>query len=134
MSYFNVDIYTPNKIIAKDVPAETLHIPTVKGEINVLPEHTHLITKLDTGILKCHSGKTDQQFVVTTGIVKILGKSVTILAQVAEAADYVDSARAQAALEKSQAMLNGNETLSDADLEKYRRKLTRAKIRLSLKK
>lgn len=134
MSYFTVDIYTPNKVIAKGVPADSLHIPTVRGEIQILPEHTHLITKLDTGVLSCHQGKTDREFLMTTGIVKVLGKEVTILAQVAEPADYINSERAQKALEKSQSMLNGTETLSDFDIEKYRKKFIRANTRINLAK
>ncbi len=133
MSNFTVDIFTPNKVIARDVPADSLHIPTVKGEINILPDHTHLITKLDTGVMKCHSTQP-QEFLVTTGIVKLLGNKVTILAQVAEPADYIDSERAQAALELSLEKLNGSETLSDFELEKYRRKAHRAKTRIALAK
>ncbi len=134
MSHFTVDIYTPDKIVAKGVPADSVHIPTTRGLINILPNHTHLITKLDTGLLTCATGSQENQFVMTTGIVKVLGKQITVLAQVAEDAKYVDTARAEKALKLAKQKLSGNETLSDDDLEKYRRKLSRAFLRTSIKK
>jgi F-type H+-transporting ATPase subunit epsilon len=51
MKYYTVDILTPSKIIAKNIPAESLLIPTVRGQINVLENHTHIVSKLSTGVL-----------------------------------------------------------------------------------
>lgn len=132
MSYFTVDIYTPNKIIAKGVPANSLIVPTTRGEINVLPEHTHMVTKLDTGVLRCIAEGVESDFLMTTGIIKVLKNKVTVLAQVAEPKAEIDGERAAKALNLAQSKLSGSETLNDADLEKYRRKMTRAFIRSEL--
>ena len=134
MAYFSVDILTPYKVLAKDVSADDLLIPTTRGEINVLPEHTHLISKLDTGVLVCREGTSLEKFVVTTGIVKILEKKITVLAEVAEKADEIDAERAQMALEKAQHKINSDEILDDQQLEKFRRKLVRALVRTQLAK
>ena len=132
MSYFSVDILTPYKILAKDVPAEGLHIPTTRGEINVLPQHTHLISKLDTGILVCKDASGIQKFMVTTGIVKVLKDKITVLAQVSERAEDIDIDRARKALERARTKLGSDETLDDEQLEKFRRKLARAIVRTEL--
>ena len=82
MAYFTVDILTPTKVIVKDLPADALIVPTESGQINVLPGHTHLVTKLDTGMLVVESDGQKHNFLVTAGICKILEKKITILSVV----------------------------------------------------
>ena len=132
MSYFSVDILTPYKVLARDVSADSLHIPTVRGEINVLPDHTHIITKLDTGILICKADSVEQKFMVTTGIVKVLKNKIIVLSQVAERSSEINIERARRALEKAKSKINGNEISGDEQLEKFRRKFARALIRTAL--
>ena len=74
MKYYTVDILTPSKIIAKGIPAESLLIPTVRGQINVLENHTHIVTKLSTGVLTVFGGPdyADRNFIVSSGVCKIL--------------------------------------------------------------
>ena len=56
MKYYTVDILTPSKIVAKNIPAESLLIPTIRGQINVLQDHTHIVSKLDTGMMSVFGG------------------------------------------------------------------------------
>ena len=132
MSYFFVDIMTPYKVLAKDIAADSLHIPTVRGEINVLPRHTHIISQLETGILECHTSSGPKKFMVTMGTVKVLKKKVTLLVEVAEMAEDIDVERAKRALEKAHKRITGEEILDDEQLVKFRRKLSRARFRIKL--
>ncbi|MCY4643630.1 MAG: ATP synthase F1 subunit epsilon [Bacteriovoracales bacterium] len=134
MAYFAVDVLTPYKVLAKNIPADGLFIPTTRGEINVLPHHTHIISQLETGILKCvsSSGSGEESFMVTTGIVKVLKNKITVLAQVAEKAQDIDVERAKKALEMAKSKISSGEILDDEQLEKYRRKLARALVRTTL--
>ena len=52
MSHFKVDILTPSRVVAKDLGQTPVFVPTERGEINLLPQHTHLMAKLDTGVLR----------------------------------------------------------------------------------
>jgi F-type H+-transporting ATPase subunit epsilon len=135
MAYFSVDIYTPNKILRKDLPAESILLPTVRGQINILREHTHLIAKLEPGIgtfIDEQSRKT--QVILTVGICKVLNNKITILTQVGENLEDINIERAERALNKAQEILSNGETLNEDKRLKYERKLQRAKIRLSLAK
>ncbi|ATH09436.1 ATP synthase F1 subunit epsilon [Halobacteriovorax marinus] len=134
MNNFTVDVLTPYAIIAKDVPAEALLVPTGRGQINVLKDHTHVVTKLDTGMLSIFGGADDPDrfFGITTGICKILDQKVTILANVAEEAVEIDKERAEAALLNAKQRLQESQGLSDDEIEKYRRKEERAKLRIQL--
>ena len=132
MGYFKVDIFTPNSVKARDLPADSLLIPTVRGQINVLPEHTHIISKLDTGILTIQGPADDKHFTVTTGICKVLKNKITILSDVSECKDEIDLDRAKNALKNAQEKLASDENFSNADFVKYRRKIDRAEVRIKL--
>ncbi|MBP9680061.1 MAG: F0F1 ATP synthase subunit epsilon, partial [Bacteriovorax sp.] len=100
MKYFTVEILTPSKIIAKGVLADSLLIPTVRGQINVLENHTHIVTKLAAGVLSVFGGAdyADRHFALSTGICKVLEDKVMILANTAEESTDVDVERAKLAL------------------------------------
>ncbi|OIQ18324.1 MAG: ATP synthase F1 subunit epsilon [Bacteriovorax sp. MedPE-SWde] len=134
MNNFTVDILTPSRVIAKNVPAENVLIPTLRGQIEVKKDHTHVVEKLSTGIISIFGGSddADKHFVVTTGVCKILNDKITILSNVATSGVEVDVERAQLSLDNAQEMLS--QTLSDDELVKYRRKVERAQLRLQLAK
>lgn len=134
MNHFTVDVLTPNKVIAKDVPAQSLIIPTIRGEINVLADHTHVITRLSTGQLSIFGGADDpdRHFSVSHGVCKVLKNKVTILSHTSEENHEINSERAERALKNAQDYLASHDSLSDDEIEKYRRKIERAKLRMQL--
>ncbi len=132
MSYFKVDIFTPAGVVDKNIDASSVTLSTIRGEIAILPEHTHLITELAPGIMTVKTDKGDRHFFLTTGIAKILKNKVTILAHTSEKAESIDKERAQRALNKAKEKLSGKESLNDIELIKFRRKLERAEHRLKL--
>lgn len=134
MNNYLVDILTPEKVLAKGVPAESLLVPCERGQINVLKDHTHIVTKIIPGIISVYGGAddSDRYFAVTIGVCKILDSRVIVLAHTAEESHEVNVERATEALNVAQDKLNKSDHLSDEELEKYRRKAERAKIRLQM--
>ena len=132
MSEFTVDILTPASVVAKGIKAKSLLVPTTFGQINLLESHTHLITKLETGILTTINDKEERHFLMTTGICKLLNDKVVILSAVTEESHVIDIERAKRAKEKALNKLKGDENLTDIELIKYQRKLERAEARLRL--
>lgn len=134
MKYFVVDILTPSKIIAKAIPAESLLIPTVRGQINVLENHTHIVTKLSTGVLTVFGGAdyADRNFIVTDGVCKILENKVTILANTAEESSDVNVERAKLSLQNAEEKLKNTEGLSFEEVDEYVQKAERARLRIQL--
>ncbi|MDD4974687.1 MAG: ATP synthase F1 subunit epsilon [Bacteriovorax sp.] len=134
MNYFTVDILTPSKIIAKGIPAESLLIPTVRGQINVLEGHTHIVTKLAAGVLSVFGGPdyADRHFALSSGVCKILENKVVILSNTAEENTGVDVERAKLALKNAEEHLKHVENLSREDVEKYQEKAELAKIRIQI--
>ena len=135
MNFFTVSILTPERVIARELPAASLLIPTIRGQINVLPEHTHLITQLAIGELSIFGGAddSDRHFAISTGVCKILGKKISILAHTAEEEREIDGKRAELALQNALQRLNDGQ-LSDLEIKKFRNKVERARLRIQLAK
>ncbi len=129
-SAFKLNLYTPKGVVVKDLECNDIVIPTVRGEINILPEHTHILTELSTGILTAKTPNGTRNFSVTAGLCRVLADTVTILSFTSERAEDVDLERAKAAKAKAMDRLSGKENLTDVDLIKFRRKLERAEMRL----
>ena len=130
---FKLNLYTPDGIVVKNYECEELLIPTIRGEIDVLEGHTHILTNLTTGILKVRKEQTWKYFSITHGTCKILGDQVSILSMTSEKAEDIDKTRAEDALSRAQKKLVGeDEIIDDADLEKQRMKEKRARMRLEL--
>jgi F-type H+-transporting ATPase subunit epsilon len=134
MKYYVVDILTPSKIIARNLPAESLLIPTVRGQINVLENHTHIVSKLATGALTVFGGAdyADRTFAVSSGVCKILENKIVILANTAEESIGVNVERAKLSLKNAEEKLKNTEGLSAEEVDEYIQKAERAKLRIQL--
>ncbi|MGB0453678.1 MAG: ATP synthase F1 subunit epsilon [Bacteriovoracaceae bacterium] len=132
MNFYTVDILTPSKVVAKDVPAEALLVPTVRGQINVLANHTHIVSKLETGVVSVFGGADDpdRYFSVTAGVCKVLNDKITILAKTSEESHEINLERAKEALANAEQMLDQH--LKDDEYTKYVRKKERAQLRIQL--
>lgn len=134
MNNFTVDILTPSKVVAKNVPAEDVLIPTLRGQIEVKKGHTHIVEKLSPGVITVFGSENDQDrsFFVTSGVCKVLVDKIIILTTTAEEDHEVDTERAKLALEHATEKLS--QALDDDAYEKYKRKAERAAIRMQIAK
>lgn len=134
MKYFTVDILTPSKIVVKGILAESLLVPTVRGQINVLEGHTHIVSKLSSGVLSIFGGPDygDKHFALSSGVCKVLEDKVVILSNTAEENTDVDVERAKLALKNALEHLKHTDGLSREDVEKYQEKAELAKIRIQV--
>lgn len=134
MKYFSVDILTPSKIIAKGIHCESLLVPTVRGQINVLENHTHIVSKLSTGVLSVFGGAdyADRHFAISSGVCKILDNHVIIMSNTAEENTDVDVERAKLALKHAEDRLKNTEGLSDEEIESFQHKVELSKLRIQI--
>lgn len=129
---FKFNLYTPNGVVIKDLNTTEVLVPSVKGEIDVLPGHTHILTELETGIISVKTDMGKRHFSVTKGLCKVLKDEITVLSVTSEPAEKIDVERAQVAQKKAQSRLANQEALTDVDMIKFKRKLERAKMRIRL--
>jgi ATP synthase F1 epsilon subunit len=81
---------------------DEVEIPGADGYFGVLPGHTPLLAVLQVGQLWYRQGQEIHYFAVAFGFAEVQPDRVTILAQVAERADEIDLARAEAAKRRAE--------------------------------
>jgi F-type H+-transporting ATPase subunit epsilon len=123
-----LEIVTPERLVVNEA-VEYIEIPGKTGYLGVLPGHAPLISELAAGELSYRTGNQVKRVAVAWGFAEVLQTKVTILAETAEKAEEIDTARAEAAKKKAEtelqkAGLEGNEEAQDA--------LQRAQARLDV--
>ncbi len=101
-------IVTPEKVVMeKEITQAT--IPTVEGEITILPNHRSYIAGLRAGeiLAKCDdSKKRDCAMAVSGGFIEFADNKLVVLADTAERAEDLDLARAEEARKKAEELKN----------------------------
>lgn len=95
-----LSIATPEQELLRTF-IEGISVPTVDGQITVLPNHQPLMTVLKAGELILHTAKGPQPFAVGGGFLETDGRKITILADTAERAEDIDEQRAMEAVERA---------------------------------
>ena len=113
-----LEVVTPERLVVNDA-AEYIEIPGKTGYLGVLPGHAPLITELAVGEISYRTANQTKRLAVAWGFAEVLPEKVTILAETAEKAEDIDTARAEAAKKKAEAELQkagpeGNKEAQDA--------------------
>jgi F-type H+-transporting ATPase subunit epsilon len=106
-------------------------IPGADGYFGVLPGHTPLLALLGAGELWYRQGQDKTYMVIAFGFAEVQPDAVTILAQVAEKAEEIDIARAEAAKKRAEERLAVPSSV-DMDAERARIALMKSLIRLQV--
>jgi F-type H+-transporting ATPase subunit epsilon len=129
--HIRLEFVTPERAIAHEEVDEIV-LPGEEGDFGVLPGHAPLLAALRTGQMWYRKG-TDTQFAfVDGGFAEVVPDRVSILAPVAERAEDIDFARAEAAKRRAEEVMA--RPMPDADFERARIALLRAISRLELSK
>ena len=126
-----LEIVTPDgKAYSDDVEMVTL--TGVQGEMGILPQHIRLMTKLVPGELVARKGGRDHFVAVGGGLVEVTGTRVSILTDMAVAADKIDEAKAEEARLRAEARLH--EKLSAEEIATINASLARSLAQLRVKR
>ena len=110
---------------------DEVEVPGSDGYFGVLPGHTPLLAMLQVGDLWYRKGNETHHFAVAFGFVEVQPDRVTILAEIAERADEIDVARAEAAKRRAEERL-ARTTAVDIDFERARIAMLKSLIRLQV--
>ncbi len=127
-----LEIVTPERRLV-DVEADSVTVPTVRGEIGLLKSHAPMISAIKPGVLAYTSKGNTEKFVVSGGFVEVSSDKVSVLADIAEQASEISASDAQASkqqAEKEMAAWNGGSE-EDFDLVKERLELAEARVKLA---
>jgi F-type H+-transporting ATPase subunit epsilon len=114
-------IVTPDQLRSFEV--DEVSMPGLEGDFGVLPGHTPLFAGLRTGTMWYRQGTATHFLAVSLGFAEVLPERVTVLAQVAESAEELDEARAEAGMTRAEEMLQS--VPMEIDFERARLSLLR---------
>lgn len=117
-----LEIITPIKVVLSE-EVDEVTIPTVNGEISILPNHIDLLTKVKPGEMVIHKNGKTELFAITGGFLEITNNHVNILADHAIRADDIEIAKAEQAKERAEKAMKekGSEkdfAIANAELRK----------------
>ena len=124
-----LEIVTPDRALIRE-EVDEIQLPGSEGYLGVLPGHTPLLTTLKVGELWYRVGAEKHYLAIAGGFVEILPERVTVLAQIAERAQDIDIARAEAAKRRAEERLA--RPSSDVNFERARIALMKSLIRLQV--
>ena len=73
-----LEIVTPEARVYSET-VDTVGIPTVEGEVGILPGHIPLVAQVGAGELRATKGSVTQLLVVGGGFAQVTGEKVSIL-------------------------------------------------------
>lgn len=131
-SQLTLEIVTPDHAITH-ADVDEIVLPAAEGELGVLPGHTPALVSLQVGELWYRRGAEKIFLAVAFGFAEILPDRVIVLARVAERAEEIDIARAEAAKRRAQERLTTRGApATNVDLERARIALLKSLIRLQV--
>ena len=126
-----LEIVTPQATaFSEDVHMVTL--PGIEGQIGVYPQHVHLITQIVPGEIIVMKDGAERLLAVGEGLVEISADRVSIVTDMAIAADQIDEAKAEEARARAAARLQ--EKISDEEVASVNASLARSLAQLQVKK
>ena len=123
-----LEIVTPDRALVRE-EVDEVQLPGYEGYFGVLPGHTPLLATLKVGELWYRTGPEKHFLAIAGGFVEVLPDRVTVLAQIAERAQDIDVARAEAARKRAEERLARSH---DVDLERARIALMKSLVRLQV--
>lgn len=129
---FKLDFVTPESKIVVDQELEEITLPAERGELNILPGHSPLMSTLKPGILtyKMKSGDTGR-YAISWGYCQVSERGVSVLAETAVTASEVNVKTDQDLLKQLESRLL-NETLEDQDWDTVQNEVARLKAELEI--
>ena len=110
-----LEIVTPESKVYSDT-IDSVVVPTVEGEIGILPGHIPLLTQVESGELRVTKGNVTVSLVVGSGFAQIDGDNVRVLAENAIKEEKIDEHAVEAAMKRAEQELK---EAKDMDPQQY---------------
>ena len=128
---FSLSVVTPEKVFF-DGETSQIIVRTTEGDIGILANHTSLVADLPSGPLKVRQEDGSwRTAAISTGLLKVGGNKVSILANAVEWADEIDVEWAKRSEEDARRRLKEMQH-DKLELDRAELKLQRALNRLSV--
>jgi F-type H+-transporting ATPase subunit epsilon len=128
-----LEIVTPEARVYSDT-IDTVVIPTVDGEIGILPGHIPLLTQVEHGELRVTKGNTVSFLAVGGGFAQVSGDKISILAERAITEDKIDEKAVEHALQRAEQAIKEAKDMDPAEFEHLQNMVRFSGTQLALKR
>lgn len=126
-----LEIVTPEALVySEDVDMVTL--PCIEGQLGILPHHIRLMTQLMPGEMIIRKSGRMQFMAVGEGLVEVTSSNVSVVTNMAIAADKIDEAKVEEARQRALARLS--EKISSEEVASVNASLARSLAQLRVKR
>jgi len=119
MASFHFDLVSPEKLLFSG-EVEQVDVPGSEGDFGVLAGHAPLVSIIRPGILTVRVDGNEQKIVVLGGFAEVSAKGLTVLADVAVAAEDMDQSTLAAHIKQVEQKIETMEEGSALDKEIWR--------------
>jgi len=130
-----LEIVTPEARVYSNT-VDTVVIPTVEGEIGILPGHLPLLSQVADGELRVTRGNETEALIIGEGFVEVQGDKVSILAEHAIEENQIDEDAVEKAMQRAQVALDEakKSNLDPAEVERLESVVRFAVVQLGIKR
>jgi F-type H+-transporting ATPase subunit epsilon len=128
-----LEIVTPEAKVYSDT-IDSVVIPTVEGEIGVLPGHIPLLTQVEHGELRVTKGAVSSLLAVSGGFAQIDGDKVRVLAEHAITEEKIDENVVEAAMKRAEQQLKEATNMDPQQYEHLQSLVRYAGVQLAVKR
>ena len=107
-----LDIIAPIKVVLSE-EVDEVTLPTIDGEITVLPNHVNLLTKIASGEMIIRKGTKTDLFAITGGFLEITNNHVNVLSDYAVHAEDIEIAKVEEAKTRAEKAMKEKQTVKD---------------------
>lgn len=127
-------IVTPEKVIYENEIFQVT-IPTMSGEITILPNHIPLVSVLKGGELKIKDKDGEHNLAVSGGFLEVRGNNeIVILADHAERVADIDIQKAEEARQRAEEQMKNIKNVQDVDYARLQAAIDRETNKLKVAK
>lgn len=128
-----LEIVTPEARVYSDT-IDTVVIPTVDGEIGILPGHIPLLTQVEHGELRVTKGTSVLFLAVGGGFAQISGDKISVLAEHAISEEKIDEKAAELAMQRAELAMKEAKDMDPNEFEHLQTMVRFAGTQLAIKR
>lgn len=128
-----LEIVTPEASVYSDT-IDSVVIPTVEGEVGILPGHIALLTQVADGELRVMKGNETRFLAVGGGFAQVGADKVRVLAERAITAEKIDESAVETALKRAEEQLKAAASADPAEFEHLQELVRFAGVQLAVKR
>ena len=126
-----LEVVTPDATVYSE-EVQMVTLPALDGQIGILPHHVPVLTQVIPGEIIVRKDGRETFMAVGEGMVVVTGTHVSIVTDMAVAAESIDEAQAEQARQRAAARLH--DKLSDEEVASVNASLARSLAQLKVKR